>query len=257
LPLFFLNHFNFALALKFILICKNSNLFKFNSNKKKVSDTFVQDSTGAINENPMEVTAVGVDTPDIAPFRYRNESVPPSIPLVQKATSGNASDKVGHLEPSSPVRRPVSVIKKTAQIAQQLPPMSPLRLTSTEPNGQQQQQHRASIFIEDLQLNTYAQENGNQSKTVTLINPLSNKNNNNNIIVSPNSSQTVSSSDLHNIDSNEDSGNDIIDDENDDDSNLNEFGLKQQTHNYGIRNLVVNNGDTRASTLPSKKLKEI
>jgi hypothetical protein len=212
----------------------------------------VQDSTGAINENPMEVTAVGVDTPDIAPFRYRNESVPPSIPLVQKATSGNASDKVGHLEPSSPVRRPVSVIKKTAQTAQQIPPMSPLRLTSTEPNGQQQ--HRASIFIEDLQLNTYAQENGNQSKTVTLINPLANNNNNNNnIIVSPNSSQTVSSSDLHNIDSNEDSGNDIIDDENDDDNNLNEFALEQQTHNYAIRNLVVNNGDTRASTLPSKK----
>ena len=230
-----------------------------------VSDTFVQDSSGAINENPMEVTTIGVDTPDIAPFRYRNESIAPSIPLIQKATSGNASDKVGHLEPSSPVRRPVSIIKKTAQ-TQQLPPMSPIRLSSIEhmPAADTNGQHRASIFIEDLQLNTYGQESTNQSKIVTINPPLNNNNNiTNNIrhvessIVSPNSSETVSSSDLHNIDSNEDSGNDIIDDENDDE-NLNEFQLKpqqqQQQQNYGVRNIIVNSGDTRASTLPSKRL---
>ena len=205
----------------------------------------------------MEVTTVGIDMPDIAPFRYRNESIAPSVPLIQKATSGNASDKVGHLEPSSPVRRPVSIIKKTAQTAQ-FPPTSPVRLLSVDrmPDSNSQQ-HRASIFIEDLQLNMNTQDNLNQSKIVTL-NPSLNINNNVRqieSIVSPNSSETVSSSDLHNIDSNEDSGNDIIDDENDDD-NLNGYhqNQQQQQPNYGIRNLIVNNGDTRASTLPSKKL---
>lgn len=206
----------------------------------------------------MEVTTVGIDMPDIAPFRYRNESIAPSVPLIQKATSGNASDKVGHLEPSSPVRRPVSIIKKTAQ-TQHIPPTSPVRLLSVDRmSDSSSQQHRASIFIEDLQLNMNTQENLNQSKIVTINPPLNINNNVRQIgsIVSPNSSETVSSSDLHNIDSNEDSGNDIIDDENEDD-NLNGYHQNQQQQqqpNYGIRNLIVNNGDTRASTLPSKKL---
>ena len=187
----------------------------------------------------------GYDTPDIAPFRYRNESITPSVPLLVKtstSSSGNALDKVGRLEPNNKQeRRPVSIIKKT-----------PNRLSSSETIINDAK--RASVVIEDLQFN-----NGNfyqsPAKIVSIVEA---NNNNNNIrnVVSPNSSETVSSSEIHNIDSNEESGNDIIDDENEEDLNTNRLHVIGS--GYGVRNIIVSNANTngdshRSSTLPCKK----
>ena len=153
-------------------------------------------------------SATGYDTPDIAPFRYRHESVAPAVPLLLKPTSGNAADKVGHLEPEN--RRPVTIIKK--------PPIK-----------------RASIVIEDLQMATKFAAPSRVVETV----------------VSPNSSETISLSELHNVDSNEESGNDIVDDENEENVEMGRFAP-----HFGARNVLVStaNGDNRASTLPSRDL---
>jgi hypothetical protein len=213
----------------------------------KVSETFVQDSqTGTINENPM-------DTTDIAPFRYRNETIAPLIPLLQaqtttttttttKPTSGNASDKVGQLEPSSnsssSSQRPISIIKKS-----QIPPPK-IRLTSPEYTDidAQTASRPTSIVIEDYSQQIKPKRNTNTHSS-------------GNIIVSPNSSETLSSSELNNIDSNEESGNDIIDDDNIEYYNQPTQPQQQQQQTqlqYDIRNLLINNEEIakRASTLP-------
>ena len=80
--------------------------------KFKVEETFYQDSVGQINETQK---TEAYDTPDIAPFRYRQEPIPPTSPLVSR---GSISDKVGHLEPNRNERRPVSIIKKPVQMYQ-------------------------------------------------------------------------------------------------------------------------------------------
>ena len=231
-----------------------------NRNFFQVSETFVQDSSGTINENPLD-TSTAMDVPDIAPFRYRNETIPPSQPLLLKPTSGNAFEKAGHLEPSKQSqeqRKPVSIIKKSVANTVQAPP---IRLSSSEQQNDYEKR-QSNIIIEDIQFNQQSQM-GVSAKEVTSYDPngkyftqpmskMVNVTSNHHYhrdqpIISPNSSETVSSSDMHNIDSNEESGNDVIDDENDEE----DFHHQPQQQYGTIQNLIVNSEDKRASTLPS------
>ena len=225
----------------------------------------MQDSTGTINENPLDVST-NMDVPDIAPFRYRTDPVPPAHPLL-KPTSGNAFEKAGHLEPQTE-RRPVSIIKKSVATTQAAPPM---RLAST---SNEYERPRSNIIIEEIQFNQTQPQIGPSLTEVINYEPNSSKyspakavnilatntrvtnqqqhHHHIPLVVSPNSSETVSSSELHNTDSNEESGNDIIDDENDDDLHHYHHQQPQAPQYGGMRSILSSNGDdNRASTLPS------
>lgn len=197
-------------------------------------ETFVQDSVGFINENKYEQ-----DTTDIAPYRYRQETIPPSGPLT-KAHSGNIIDSVGQLEPKQE-RKPVSIIKKSPQPLLNDPAIY--------------QKPRPTYVIEET-VSTYSEQNqyhqmvkDNSPTQLAHSQASSSK-----IIMSPNhqfkqqanyenSNETFSSNDYNeNID--------YIENENDDgfDEKINQ---SQQQQQYGIRNLITGSTDKRASTLPS------
>ena len=197
-------------------------------------ETFVQDSVGFINENKYEQ-----DSTDIAPYRYRQDTIPPSGPLT-KAHSGNIIDSVGQLEPKQE-RKPVSIIKKSPQPLLNDPtiyqkPRSTYVIEETVSSYSEQNQYHQTVKA-DNSPTQLAYSQASSSK----------------IIMSPNhqfkqqttyenSNETFSSNDYNeNID--------YIENENDDE--FDEKINQSQQQQYGIRNLITGSTDKRASTLPS------
>ncbi len=237
---------------------------------------FQQDLTGQINGN--NNTELSIDTVDIAPYRYRNETVQPTTPILRNSTTAinttpNLSEKQD--APSSFItisRPPVIIIKKGSSISPRSPRSSTNEINNENSfvSNRSSNTNRQSIIEEtfnpdsavELKKASFSQSNRN----------INNNNNNNEItqtkvIYAQSSSKTLGQLIPNDYDSQTystsiadilipktnltvtSSSNDYSEyEESNNDSNNN-----NESNNYGIPNLV-SVIETRSQTMPSKKL---
>ena len=237
---------------------------------------FQQDLTGQINGN--NNTELSIDTVDIAPYRYRNETVQPTTPILRNSTTAiNTTPNLNEKQdtPSSFItisRPPVIIIKKGSSISPRSPRSSTNEINNENSfvSNRSSNTNRQSIIEE-----TFNPESAVELKKASFSN--SNRNINNNeitqtkVIYAQSSSKTLGQLIPNDYDSQTystsitniadilipktnltvtSSSNDYSEyEESNNDLNNN----NNESNNYGIPNLV-NVVETRSQTMPSKKL---